>query len=147
MSSDIWIGIFGTLGALISAYAAYKVAKINKTETPEQKKAKEIENENAFAKMHNDLIGQYRTRNAELELEVTEKDKVIANLDAIMQKLKLDHAENIRSEKEKRHQMERERNAAFAALEANQRIIRKSGVGKPVEYEPPNGTTPKDVIK
>lgn len=145
--NDILVGILGTIGTFISGYIAYRIAKVQKTETPEQIKAKELENENAFAKMHNDLIGQYRTRNAELELEVTEKDKVIANLDAIMQKLKLDHAENIRSEKEKRHTMERERNAAFAALEANQRIIRKSGVGKPVEYEPPNGTTPKDVIK
>lgn len=142
--NEIWIGILGTLGTLISGYVAYRIAIVNKTETPEQRKAKQLENENELARMHSDLLGQYRTRNAELELEVTEKDKIIANLDALMQKMKIDYAENLQHEKKKRYEMERERNAAFAALEANQRLVRKAG-GRVVEYEPPNGTTPKGI--
>jgi len=147
MNNDLILGILGTLGTVATAYLAYKVAWVNKIETPEQKEAKQLENENAFAKMHNDLLSQYRTRNAELELEVSDKDKVIANLDAIINKMRIDHAESMQHEKKKKYEMERERNAAFAALEANQRIIRVKYSGKPVEYEPPNGTTPGDGSK
>jgi len=146
MSNEVIIGILGTVGVIVAAYFTYKAAWVNKIETPEQKETKKLENENTFAKLHNDLLGQYRARNTELEAEVKAKEQEISNMDAVSQKKQIECASDVLHEKQKRYQMERERNAAFACIEANQRLLRKANIPV-VDYEPPNGTTPTEGMK
>lgn len=89
---------------------------------------------------------QLRSTNEEQAKEIEERDRANNNLTALLAKERKEHNDNLQREKNRRYELERERNAAIVCYERNQRLVRKMG-GTPIEYDPPNGTDPSISVK